>query len=95
MTGRLASPGESEQLVPVGEGRGSRAGVNVDLREDVAHMPIDRLLAQEQLFRDRAIGLPAREQAQHVELSWREPEGLTRRLGVPRHLETGELGAAR
>src|SRR5687767_725971 len=68
----MAEPKRLNQAVLVGVCRGRRARRNVELREDVAHVPVDRLLAQEQLFRDRLVGLAAGDEAQHLELARRQ-----------------------
>src|SRR5262245_563244 len=67
-------PGRSEwvslyELVLVSECRSGGARNYVRLREDVADVPVDGLLAQRQLTRNRLVGLAARDQAQHLQLA--------------------------
>ena len=53
-------------LVGVRGGRGAAA--DVDLGEDVAEVPGDRLLAEEQDRGDPSVGVPLRHQSEHLTL---------------------------
>src|SRR5437868_15145631 len=53
----------SDELVLIGIRRRGGATRDVDLGEDVAHVSIDRLLAQEQLLRDGLVGASRCQQA--------------------------------
>src|SRR6266542_7140988 len=80
-----------------------RARREAELAEDVAHMPSDRLLTDDQLRRDRAVRLSRRHERQDLELAWRESV-RSRRPGsregaqairVPRGMELLEHRAGR
>src|SRR5262245_25093468 len=59
-------PNEVVLVRPGGRGRARR---HVELYEDVAQVPVDRLLAQEQLAGNRLVGLARGDEPQHLELA--------------------------
>ncbi len=63
----------SDELVLVRVGRGGRARRNIQLGENVAHVPVDGLLAQGQLGGDRLVRLAGGDEAQHLQLARRQP----------------------
>src|SRR6516165_10886532 len=65
------TPG-SDQLALVSKCRGSGARGGVYLREDVADMAIDGLLAERQFSGNRLVGLTGRNQPQHLQLAVRQ-----------------------
>ena len=86
----------SDQAVPVGPGGRGGARRHVELREDVAEMPLDCPLAEEELGGDSGVGLSDGHQAQHLDFSrWsdratrREELPSTRRHGRHRALPRG------
>src|SRR5688572_26014851 len=62
----------SEQLVLVAVGGGRGARGHVELGEDVADVPVHRLLAQRELCGDGLVGLARGDQAEHLQLARRE-----------------------
>ena len=65
-----AEPGFSlEKLVFVGVRRGSRSRGQVEFVEDVAQVPFDGPLADEELRCDLPVGLARRDQPQHLDLA--------------------------
>ena len=81
----------SEQLVVVGVGGGGGPRRNVELVEDVAHVPVDRPLAQEQLGRDGLVGLAGGDQAKHLKLARREPMWCDRRCALAERVEPSKV----
>src|SRR5215470_19078755 len=79
----------SDQLALVSECGGSGARGDVYLREDVADMAIDGLLAERQLSGNRLVGLTRCHQPQHLQLALRQtvlgrrtcPGALVERVG--------------
>ena len=65
----LCSGGYRDEAVLVGVRGGLGPGREPQLREDVADVPRDRLLADEQLGRDRAVGLARGDERQHLALA--------------------------
>src|SRR5215213_2643515 len=76
-------------LVRVGCGRGARG--QAQLGEDVAHVPVDRPLAKNQLGGDRLIGLAGGDQAQHLMLTRRQPMSIDWRSSAGELADSGEI----
>src|SRR5262245_34653101 len=72
-------PNEAVLVRPGSRGRARR---HVELHEDVAHVPVDRLLAQEELAGDRLVGLARGDEPQHLELARAEAVSVRRRTRV-------------
>src|SRR5262245_29552144 len=72
----------SHEVVLVREGRGGGPRGDVRLVENVADVPVDGLLAEEQLLRDRLVGLAGGDQAQDLKLAGGEPARGARRRGL-------------
>src|SRR5262249_23633858 len=65
----------SHQLVGEGVRRRCRPRRNPELEEDVAHVTVDRLLAQEQLAGDDLVGLARGDQAENLQFARGQPVG--------------------
>jgi hypothetical protein len=63
------------QAVLVGVGGGRRPGGQAQLGVDVAEVARHRLLAQDQVGGDRAVGLAGRDQAEHLDVAGGRPAG--------------------
>ena len=59
----------SEEVGLVGERGRRRTRGDAQLGEDVAHVPVDRPLAETQLHADRAVGQTLRDEPEHLELA--------------------------
>src|SRR5687767_6221811 len=70
-----------DEAVLVGVGGGLGTGGEPQLREDVADVPRDRLLADEQLGRDRAVGLARGDEHEHLALAPAQCPSRRRRAG--------------
>src|SRR4029450_2555034 len=64
---------ELDEAVLVRKGRGGGACTTFELGEDVAQVPVDRLLAESELARDRLVRPAARDQPKHLQLASRQP----------------------
>src|ERR687897_1933552 len=84
-------PGCSDEpvLVSVGRGRGARG--QAQLGEDVAHVPVHRPLAKDQLGGDRFVGLTGGDQAQHLMLTRRQPMNIDGRSPAGERVDPGEI----
>src|SRR5215208_736323 len=76
-------------LVRVGCGRGARG--QAQLGEDIAHVPVYRPLAKDQLGGDHLVGLTGGDQAQHLMLTWRQPMNMDGRSPVGERVDSGEI----
>src|SRR5215213_3083752 len=76
-------------LVRVGCGRGARG--QAQLSEDVAHVPVYRPLAKDQLGGDRLVGLAGGDQAQHLMLTRRQPMSIDGRGSAGERVDSGEI----
>src|SRR4051812_30668516 len=79
----------SQQAVLVGVGGGRGARGDAQLGEDVAHVAVDRPLAEDERGGDRAVGLPGGDAAQDLELAARQAVGGGGRCVEPREAARG------
>ena len=88
---RQASVGQTS-LCCVGEGRGRGARGDVELGEDIAHVPVDRLLAQGQLAGDGLVRLAGGDQAQDLQARAVSAHASADRTGLLRQrVDPGEI----
>ena len=67
-------PAGSDQLIPEGHGDGGRAGIDLQLAEDVGDVAAGGARADEEHFGDLAVGPALREEAEHFDLAFGQPE---------------------
>src|SRR5215217_96329 len=83
--------GCSDEPVFVRVSRGRSARGQAQLGEDVAHVPVHRPLAEDQLGGDRLVGLTGGDQAQHLMLTWRQPMSIDGRGSAGERVDPGKI----
>src|SRR5262249_7513692 len=81
----------SDQAILVRERRGGGAGGDVQFVEDVGEVPIDRLLGEKELRRDRLVRFPRGHEKQDLELPRRESVRARRRRVIAGRLQPREI----